>query len=204
MCGGWRETDNHYHSGEELIMFNRITQRWTTRMTTGEVPPGLTGAAAAVLDHFMYVVAGWTCSEYKEDIWALNLKTFVWSKLSPEGVPPLKCYDTAAWSHGDKIWMFGGCGDPPSANQETELGLCGGRYVPLHGGKRGFSNQLVCYNTATNAWEWPTSSGTSPSPRDGHSVAKVDDTIYVFGGRQGNCYVNDFYSLDLNTLRFEN
>ena len=203
MCGGWRETDNHYHSGEELIMFNSITQRWTSRMTTGEVPPGLAGAAAAVLDHFMYVVAGWAGREYTGDIWALNLKTFVWSKLSPEGVPPLRCYDAAAWSHEGKIWMFGGCGPPPSANQDIQLGVCGGEYIPLNI-LRGFSNQLVCYDPTTNAWEWPVSSGTAPSPRDCHSVAKVDDTVYVFGGRQVNGHVNDFYSLDLNTLRFEN
>ena len=186
------------------MVFNSITQRWTTRITTGEVPPGQVSAVAAVLDHFMYVVAGRTAdSECKEDIWALNLKTFVWSKLSPEGVPPLRCCATSAWSHGDKIWMFGGQGTPPSANQDIQLGLCGGEYLPLYD-DQGLSNQLVCYDTATNAWEWPASTGTAPSPRAGHSVAKVDDTIYVFGGRQLNGCGNDLYSLDLNTLRFEN
>ena len=106
--------------------------------------------------------------------------------------------------------MFGGCGPPPSADQDIQLGVCGGEYVPLNI-LRGFSNQLVCYDPATNAWEWPVSSGTGPSPRDGHSVAKVDDTVYVFGGRMkvnGNQWLNgclnDFHSLDLNTLRFVN
>ena len=121
---GGRRGTYHYLPGLELMMFNSLTQRWATRTTTGEVPPGLAGSAAAVLDHFMYVVAGWAGSEFKEDIWALNLKTFFWSKLSPEGVPPLRCFDTAAWSHGDKIWMFGGQGTPPSANQDIQLGLC--------------------------------------------------------------------------------
>ena len=201
--GGWREDQDSPHPGSELMVFNSITQRWTTMITTGEVPPGQVSAVAAVLDHFMYVFAGRAERGYKEDIWALNLKTFVWSKLSPEGVPPLRCYNTAGWSHEGKIWLFGGRGDPPTDNQNLHLGLCGGSYVPLNG-EEGFSNQLVCYNTATNAWEWPASSGIVPSPRDGHSVAKVDDTVYVFGGRQLNGHVNDFYSLDLNTLRFEN
>ena len=184
------------------MVFNSITQRWTTRMTTGEVPPGLASAAAAVLDHVMYVVAGRTESKFTGDIWALNLKTFVWSKLCPEGVPPLRCCATSAWSHGDKIWMFGGQGTPPSANQDIQLGLCGGEYLPLYD-DQGLSNQLVCYDPATNAWEWPSSTGTAPSPQAGHSVTRMGDTVYVFGGAQENGMGNDFYSLDLNTLRFE-
>ena len=100
--------------------------------------------------------------------------------------------------------MFGGQGTPPSANQDIQLGLCGGEYLPLYlYDDQGLSNQLVCYDPATNAWEWPATSGPAPSPRAGHSVAKMDDTVYVFGGRQRNCYVNDFYSLDLNALRFK-
>ena len=200
---GGQVNSDHFLPGSQVMIFNIDQNRWSPRMTTGDVPPGLSDAAAAVLDDAMYVVGGWTAGrEFSRDIWSLNLNSFVWTRLSPEGVPPLRCFGAAAWSHEDKIWMFGGQGDPPSDSQSLQLGLSGGRYVPLDD-EEGISNQLVCYNTATNAWEWLASSGTAPSPRAGHSVAKVDGTVYVFGGRQENT-VNDFYSLDLNTLRFEN
>merc|ERR1711940_424136 len=66
---------------------------------------------------------------------------------------------------------------------------------------RGWSNQLVCYNTSTDSWEWPGTSGPAPSPRAAHSVARVGDTAYVFGGRHLDTRLNDLYSLNLITIR---
>ena len=68
---------------------------------------------------------------------------------------------------------------------------------------RGWSNQLVAYNTSTNAWEWPDTSGPAPSPRAAHSVAIVGDIAYVFGGRHLNTRLNDLYSLNLTTMRYK-
>ena len=67
---------------------------------------------------------------------------------------------------------------------------------------RGWSNQLVCYNTSTNKWEWPVTMGPAPSPRAAHSVAIVGDMAYVFGGRHLNTRLNDLYSLNLTTMRY--
>ena len=61
---------------------------------------------------------GWTANAgFSDNIWSLDLNTFLWTKLSPGGVPSLRCSGTAAWSHGDKIWMFGGYGAPPYNSQ---------------------------------------------------------------------------------------
>ena len=145
--------------------------------------------------------------EISNSIWALDLETFVWTKLNPGGEPPLKCDKTACWTHQDKVFIFGGFGPPPNSLQQTNQGslfqFC---EDPSTAGvvhyTRGWSSQLVCYNTRTNAWEWPRTTGPPPSPRAAHSVAVVGDTAYVFGGRHMDTRLNDLYSLNLSTLRW--
>ena len=89
------------------------------------------------------LAAGWTANAgFSDDIWSLDLNTFLWTKLSPGGVPPSGAAGQRPRSHGDKIWIFGGFGAPPSNSQSLQLGLSGGEYVPLHS-ERGLSNQLV-------------------------------------------------------------
>ena len=61
---------------------------------------------------------------------------------------------------------------------------------------------MVCYNTSTNCWEWPLTSGQPPSPRAAHSVANVNQTAFVFGGRHLDTRLNDLYSLDLVTMHW--
>lgn len=154
--------------------------------------------------------------EISNCIWALDLETFIWSKLTPSGEPPLKCDKTACWSFKDKVYIFGGFGPPPVNSQNypslnsikhkslfdfcedpsTNSGM--GHYM------RGWSNQLVCYNSSNNSWEWPVTSGSAPSPRAAHSVAVVGDMAYVFGGRHLDNRLNDLYSLNLTTMRWNN
>ena len=159
--------------------------------------------------------------EISNSIWCLDLKTWQWTKLEPSGEAPLKCDKTAAWAFRDKarlsphcqlqssdihlqVYLFGGFGPPPGS---VTLGKVGGMFTfceDTSSGSytRGWSNQLVCYNTSTNAWEWPQCSGPPPSPRAAHSVTALNHTAYVFGGRHMDNRVNDLYSLDMLTMKW--
>jgi len=143
--------------------------------------------------------------EISNNIWSLDLLTWVWTKLNPGGEPPLKCDKTACWTYKDKVYVFGGFGPPPSTSQmDKKCSLYEFTEDPSTnvGYIRGWSNQLVCYNTSTNKWEWPVTMGPVPSPRAAHSVAIVGDMAYVFGGRHLNTRLNDLYSLNLTTMRW--
>lgn len=144
--------------------------------------------------------------EISNSIWSLDLNTWLWTKLEPGGEPPLKCDKTAAWTAGDKVFLFGGFGPPPGASMMDKVGslfdFCEDPSSSTGGYIRGWSNQLVCYNTTTNCWEWPLSSGRPPSPRAAHSVTTVNNTAYVFGGRHMDTRLNDLYSLDLLNMRW--
>ena len=144
--------------------------------------------------------------EVSNTIWSLDLITLVWTKLSPEGVPPLKCDKTASWSHGHKVYTFGGFGPPPPRNHPNSSRInfkSAGDITTSQGHNgytKGWSNQLVIYNTATNSWEWPICGGFPPSPRAAHSAAVIDNVAYVFGGRYMDQRLNDLHALNLNSL----
>ena len=59
--GGYEESQldqDTYLPSSELMIYNSLTQTWTSKKTTGEVPTKCSGAGAAVLGDVMYVVAG--------------------------------------------------------------------------------------------------------------------------------------------------
>jgi len=138
-------------------------------------------------------------------IWRLDLQTMLWEKLSPEGSGPLRCDKTACWSYEGKIYMFGGFGPPPDFTQ-TKLNNFTFVVDPSTEDEypRGWSNQLVCYNSRSNKWEWPTANGTPPLPRAAHGVAVIEDCAFVFGGRHQDDRLNDLHKLDLLTLTWSN
>ena len=41
--------------------------------------------------------------------------------------------------------------------------------------------------------------GPIPSPRGGHAAVLIDDVMYVFGGFNGETYLDDLYALRLSS-----
>ena len=85
-------------------------------------------------------------------------------KLNPNGRKPLRVDKLASWIYGGKVYLFGGFGPPPDPNKDDIS--CSATHAvdpsTVHWGwrnTRGWTNQLVIYDIATNAWEWPTISG---------------------------------------------
>ena len=68
--------------------------------------------------------------------------------------------------------------------------------------ERGWNNQLACYNPATNEWSYPEVRGEWPCPRAAHAAAKVGSSVFIFGGRHGEVRMNDFWKLDLKSMRW--
>lgn len=51
--------------------------------------------------------------------------------------------------------------------------------------------------TAPLEWSRPTTSGTAPSPRQGHVLAVVGNRLFVHGGMAGQEILDDLHTLDL-------
>ncbi len=93
-----------------------------------------------------------------------NFKNYFRKKLNPSGRKPLRVDKLASWIHGGKVYLFGGFGPPPDPNKDDISSFVTHAVDPstVHWGwrnTRGWTNQLVIYDIATNAWEWPTVAG---------------------------------------------
>jgi N-acetylneuraminic acid mutarotase len=117
------------------------------------------------------------------------------------------------------------CVDPKTMNIE-ELPTSGGMIMQpvgrhqsvayknkifVIGGYDGISkfNTLSVFDLQTRQWYRPIPKGDIPEPRSNHSCALIGNTLYMFGGNNtledGNYNVlNDFYSLNLETLEWRN
>ena len=87
--------------------------RWVRKATVGDTPKPTSAATAQVLGHTMVVICGHdqASESCHNDIFALNLRNWEWTRLSPEGVPPLRCDKLSSWTHGGKVYGFGGFGE---------------------------------------------------------------------------------------------
>ena len=118
---------------------------------------------------------------------SLDLLAWTWTRLSPNGTPPLEYGRSGArsWAHQDKIYS---CGSYGRFGQVTF--------------------RLFCYNTSTNSWEWPVMEGEVPSPRRHPLVTKSGNTAFLFGGwrapQRGIIqHFTDLHMLDLSTMRWK-
>lgn len=78
----------------------------------------------------------------------------------------------------------------------TFTAIRGGKLLYLFGGYAGDNcqtNKLHLFNTATRTWSEPITKGTPPTPRDSHSCTAVRDSLFVFGGTDGNHTLKDLH-----------
>lgn len=176
------------------------------------MPPPTKGAVGEVVGDNLYIACGNVCRLVKpntNDLYKLDLNTWIWHKLEPRGTKPLESCFMASWVRGEKIFIFGGAvsGEEVGAGYPDALDIvdC-------------YSNQLVYYDTQINSWHWPTSSGKVPPPRAHHAVSYVEreykglgplafvfggyGRIFQFDGYYGK-YYNDLFYLDMDTMKWE-
>ncbi|KAL1435144.1 hypothetical protein MTO96_011076 [Rhipicephalus appendiculatus] len=174
--GGYRETERTtiYLPGNELWFYDTFLEKWTPRSLTGDIPPGTSGAVAQVLGDAMYLFGGETSQ-------------------SP-------CDKMAGWTYRDCFYVFGGFGISPRAGVQrpSDFAFLHDMQAPW----RGWTNQLVVFNTQTNSWSWPMYKGTAPVARAAHAAARINDQVFVFGGRHQQSRLNDIHRLDLDTMHW--
>jgi N-acetylneuraminic acid mutarotase len=68
-----------------------------------------------------------------------------------------------------------------------------------------YLNDLHCLETRSLSWSRPSSSGTAPIEREGHTAATIGGRIFIFGGtwvddEDNSIYLNDLHCLDTSSL----
>ena len=191
---------------------------WTERTTVGHIPPCLEGGIAEVVDDHLYLACGErisTCGvPMSNDIYRLDLKSLVWSKLQPMGLRPLKSMNMVSWVQGNRIFLFGGRGSKREEGNSYPDYL---DFIEWFNNEY-FNNQLVYYDIETNSWNWPTMYGKIPSPRSLCGAFSVSETsiesasgktmsslAFIFGGYsrlESPSHNNDLFILNIDSMKW--
>jgi len=188
--GGYRckytvsETDAEFY-WDPAVVHAHDEGIWSARRTFGDVPPETSGAAAEVIGDFLFVACGMvrgSTERYTNELYKLDLKSLLWTKMSPEGTRPLKSDKMTSWVDGQRMYLFGGYGKPRESGvwYPTSLQFIPEPSLPTTVGGRGWNNQLVFYETESNSWHWPSCSGSVPSPRACHATFFTSGVYKLF------------------------
>ena len=144
-------------------------------------PPARQFHTASIIDHQMFVFGGGDGKFWLNELMVYNIPNNEWiGPVKTNGEQPSGRLQHAAVVHDKKLYIFGGEPD---------------RYRQL--------NDLFYLDTTTMTWYQPKVEGIAPSPRVSVTGCLVNNTVYLFGGFDGNNWLSDLHTLDLTTNIWE-
>ncbi|CAG2112598.1 unnamed protein product [Medioppia subpectinata] len=170
---------NDVYADHTLYCFDTNTGEWLERpKVTGSIPGARDGHTAVAINNKMYIFGGYEelTERFSNDIYCLDLTTYVWTYVNASGTPPSWRDFHSAVAYEDKMFVFGGRSD---------------RSGPSHSQQEIYCNVIMYFNTTTNNWVKPETHGLRPNGRRSHSSFVYNDNIYVFGGIHSSFVYND-------------
>lgn len=128
----------------------------------------------------MIVYAGQSTGDL-DDIWSVNLDTYIWQNLTPATKPKGRHFSSVAYTENNQLLMFGGTGGGPLGDTWK-------------------------FDLLTNQWiQLQSILEESPEARFGHVMAYSPDEhkTYLFGGNNGTTHLNDTWVLNTLTTGLE-
>ncbi|WVQ80675.1 hypothetical protein IAT38_002780 [Cryptococcus sp. DSM 104549] len=150
---------------EGLYILDLRSQEWTS-VPVQRGPVGRYGHAVCIVDGLFYVFGGQADGAFMNDLWVYDVR-----QLSGSGV---------------HRWEQIRYASPPPPPRTGHVLVAGGNgKIYLFGGTDGnyHYNDTWSFDPATGTWTELSCIGYIPLPREGHAAAVVDDTVYIFGGR---------------------
>lgn len=185
---GGRKDWTGYFNDVWVLTLEPGNERWEEIHTSG-VSPLPRMSASAIYDgdgQKMIIFGGADSSQYFDDVWSLDLASFIWQSLTPTGTPPAPRHSATAIYDSLESCMI------------------------IFGGKdgKGLFNDLWALDLTigNEAWSELFVSGDLPVEVAGH-IAAYDCTtrrMYIFGGYfyPPFIYPEDVFYLDLNNLEW--
>ena len=185
---------------EYIIHENWSYNLWTEQWRKCPVPQGvalpdtryMSGVAIGPVI-YMFGVGFVLCS-----FWKLTQSTdgsFDWNQIRMQNQkrPSPRKYH-CAWAYEDKMWIFGGHGKHPFGYLNHDEDFEG------EGSWQWINNQLFSYDPSVEEWTSIKCSGKIPSPRYSASAAKINDKVWLYGGKTSTGWQCELYELNLISL----
>ena len=209
------ESTEHLSTITSILCHYGEKGEWIRIRTSGDGPTIQYGHPAEVVNDKMYImqtpITGWAVvggipyqipSQIPKRgtiiMYELDLNSWHWTKITPEGLVPLRgTEELSSWHYRGKIYYFGGECQYSEGYVRGEMERRYPGYVHFGWG----TNQFFCYNIEENKWEWPLFKGELPSPRRGHTTIISGDTVFLFGGAYHDT-LNDLHTLDMVAMEW--
>mmetsp|Transcript_88738 Transcript_88738/g.185549 ORF Transcript_88738/g.185549 Transcript_88738/m.185549 type:complete len:522 (-) Transcript_88738:66-1631(-) len=203
---------------------------WHKAQTSGTPPSARACHTLTRLAHKLYMFGGYDGTKCFNDMDIIDLETMTWMQPALSGNLPQARNAHTMTLIGTKLYLFGGhsgnkhltdlhvfdtqklqwlqpeiLGTPPPGLRGHTANLIGHK-IFLFGGYdgKGRTNELYILDTAESKWvrpTWPTESPHTPPGRQRHSASLIGSKrIYIFGGFDGNKWLNDLHILDVGRL----
>lgn len=164
----------------DMDIIDLETMTWMQPALSGTLPQARNAHTMTVINTKLYLFGGHSGNKHLTDLHVFDTQKLQWSQPEILGTPPPGLRGHTANLIGHKIFLFGG-----------------------YDGK-GRTNELYILDTAEGTWvrpTWPTESLHTPPGRQRHSASLIGSKrIYVFGGFDGNKWLNDLHVLDVGRL----
>ncbi|GIY19854.1 kelch domain-containing protein 3 [Caerostris darwini] len=158
--------------------------QWTFCFERGA--PQKVNHAAVAVENKIYSFGGYCSDQILPvfiDVYCFNTSTLKWTRVNYEETSesPKGCYGHSVVAYKHLIYLWGG------QNRFSA------------------SNILYCFDTKTQSWSKPVTSGMIPKPTDGHSACVIRDDMYIFGGYEEGFdnFSQKTYKLNLITFTWQ-
>nr|XP_032832287.1 rab9 effector protein with kelch motifs-like isoform X1 [Petromyzon marinus] len=149
--------------------------------STKSPPPPSLGSSSSSAG--LWVFGGADRTGNRNCVQRLDLEQRRWESPPVEGTPPCpRTYHSGAAAVGGTLYVVGGGAHGASAVRDA---------------------RLYAFDSVSQRWSCPETSGVAPSPRHGHAVACVGARLYVHAGMDGADFLSDLHVLDTAALRWE-
>mmetsp|Transcript_2116 Transcript_2116/g.3876 ORF Transcript_2116/g.3876 Transcript_2116/m.3876 type:complete len:633 (+) Transcript_2116:126-2024(+) len=167
----------------DLFEYNFLTNSWRCIETMGRIPRARYRATCVVYGDFMILHGGHDGTRHLSDTHVLDLRNMSWATLVSTGIVPMHRDSHIAFLRGSSMYIFGGSAGGTAMNDMHELSLEG-----LENDKSSTWKKVICHGTAR--------------PRFCHVGACFEDSLYSFGGYDGQSRLSDFerFEFDVDDL----
>mmetsp|Transcript_17781 Transcript_17781/g.40242 ORF Transcript_17781/g.40242 Transcript_17781/m.40242 type:complete len:1378 (-) Transcript_17781:1476-5609(-) len=165
---GWNVKDGKAAFLDDTFTLDPLSGESKRFETKGEGPQGRSYAATLLYRSKIFLFGGCTgnfATNYKNDLWTLDLLLGIWTKVVPtaEVSLPVGRSQHSMLQYGGKIYVFGG-------NNKAE-------------GQRNYLADLWTFDLAKSHWKQiRVDAEMGPTARAGHGMAMYNAGIFVFGG----------------------
>lgn len=168
-----------------LYCFDSNALAWSCPPVNGCKPGARDGHSACVINNKMYIFGGYEeeIDRFSNQVQALDFASFTWCNIITKGVPAIWRDFHSATAIGNIMYVFGGRSDVSGemfSNREI------------------YCNKIQMFDTVTNTWTQPNTSGVAPIGRRSHSAFVYKGFLYVFGGFNGSHHLHfrDIFRFD--------